>query len=62
MKQITCLICKLPIAEGKKYCTIHEKVEQNETGEKTQCKKIKSNDKQCKMKTSSKSGYCYYHD
>jgi predicted kinase len=61
-KQITCLICKLPIAEGKKYCTIHEKVEQNETGEKTQCKKIKSNDKQCKMKTSSKSGYCYYHD
>ena len=61
-KQVTCLVCKLPIAKGKKYCTIHEKKEQNETGKKTQCKKIKKDGKKCKMKTSNKSGYCYYHD
>ena len=31
-------------------------------GKKVQCKKIKSDKKRCKVKTSSKSGYCYYHD
>ena len=61
-KQVTCLVCKLPIVKGKKYCTIHEKKEQNETGEKVQCKKIKKGGKKCKMKTSNKSGLCYYHD
>ena len=61
-KQVTCLVCKLPIVEGKKYCTIHEKKEQNETGKKAQCKKIKKDGKKCKMKTSNKSGLCYYHD
>jgi len=54
--------CKKEILPGQTYCTIHEKVEQNETGEKKQCKKIKSDKKRCKMKTNSKSGYCYYHD
>ena len=47
---------------GKKFCTIHEKVEQRKDGAKSQCKAIKSNGKRCKMQTSSKSGYCYYHD
>ena len=61
-KQVTCLVCKLPIAEGKKYCTIHEKKEQNETGKKAQCKKVKTDGSQCKMQTSNKSGLCYYHD
>ena len=65
-KQVTCLVCKLPITEGKKYCTIHEKVEQNETGKKVQCKFMKQVTKKkktrCGMQTSNKSGYCYYHD
>ena len=44
------------------FCTVHEKAEQNETGKQSQCKKIKDGGKRCKMQTSSKSGYCYYHD
>ena len=44
------------------FCTVHEKVEQNIMGGKSQCKKVKSNGKRCKMQTSAKSGYCYYHD
>ena len=43
-------------------CTVHEKAEQNESGKKTQCTRIKSSGKRCGMKTSSKSGLCYYHD
>jgi len=54
--------CRNEVLPGKIYCTIHEKVEQNETGEKKQCTKIKSNGERCKMKTSNKSGLCYYHD
>ena len=54
--------CKKKVVAGKLYCTIHEKVEQNETGKKSQCKKIKNDGKRCKMQTSNKSGYCYYHD
>ena len=51
------------IVEGNaSFCTIHEEVKQNKTGKKTQCKKTKSDGKRCKMKTSSASGYCYYHD
>ena len=61
-KQVTCLVCKLPIMKGKEYCTIHEKKEQRVDGKKIQCKKIKGNKKRCGMKTSNKSGYCYYHD
>ena len=54
--------CKTKVVEGKLFCTVHEKAEQNKTGEKSQCKKIKKGNKRCKMQTSSKSGYCYYHD
>ena len=54
--------CGKEVLPGQTYCTIHEKVEQNETGEKKQCTKIKSNGERCKMKTSNKSGLCYYHD
>ena len=54
--------CKTTIEPGQSYCTIHEKVEQSESGKETRCKGIKSNKKQCKMMTNSKSGYCYYHD
>ena len=54
--------CGNVVVSGKLFCTVHEKVEQNETGKKSQCKKIKSNGKRCGMQTSSKSGYCYYHD
>ena len=54
--------CKKKVLEGKRYCTVHEKVEKNESGEKVRCKKIKSDGDRCKMKTSSTSGYCYYHD
>ena len=53
--------CKRKAVKGG-FCTIHEKAEQRKDGKKTQCRKLKSNGKRCKMKTSSKSGYCYYHD
>ena len=49
-------------ASGKTYCTIHQKVQQNDTGKKTQCTHIKPDGKRCKVKTASKSGKCYYHD
>jgi hypothetical protein len=49
-------------AESGGYCTIHAEVEQNKTGEKQQCKGQRSSGGRCKMETSSKSGYCYYHD
>ena len=49
-------------AESGGYCTIHAKVEKRTDGKKTQCTKIKSDGKRCKMKTSAKSDRCYYHD
>jgi hypothetical protein len=61
-KQVTCLVCKLPVVKGKKYCTIHEKKEQLGGGRKVQCRKRKSDGSRCKMQTSNKSQYCYYHD
>jgi len=54
--------CGNAIVGSKSFCTVHEKVEQNKTGKKTQCKGLRSNGKQCGMQTSSKGGYCYYHD
>ena len=48
--------------QGSNYCTIHEKVDQSKSGEKVRCSKIKDDGKQCKIKTSNKSGRCYYHD
>jgi len=53
--------CKKKAINGG-MCTVHEKAEQNESGKKTQCTHIKSSGKRCGMKTSSKSGLCYYHD
>jgi hypothetical protein len=44
------------------FCTIHEKAEQRKDGKQRQCKKYKSDGTRCKMQTSSKSGFCYYHD
>ena len=44
------------------FCTVHEKAEQREDGKKRQCKKRKADGSRCKMQTSNKSGYCYYHD
>lgn len=68
-KDVTCAAvtssgnrCGKAILDGQSYCTIHEKVEKNATGKKTQCKHIKENGEICKVQTSSKSGYCYYHD
>ena len=65
-KQVTCIVCKLPIVEGKKYCTVHEKVKQRESGKETICtfmKQVsKKRKKRCGMQTSNKSGLCYYHD
>ena len=53
--------CKRKAVSGG-MCTIHEKAELRKDGKKTQCKKVKKGGKRCKMQTSSKSGYCYYHD
>jgi glutamyl/glutaminyl-tRNA synthetase len=61
-KEVTCLICKLPVVSGKKYCTVHEKKDQRKDGKKVQCKKIKKNKQRCGVMTGNKSGYCYYHD
>jgi hypothetical protein len=44
------------------FCSIHEKVEKRKDGKKTQCRKYKSDGKRCKVQTTSKSGFCYYHD
>ena len=54
--------CRNKVVGNGTKCTIHEKVEQRSDGKKTQCKKIKSDGDRCKMKTTNKSGYCYYHD
>tara|TARA_R110002012_G_scaffold33347_1_gene97769 strand:+ start:6694 stop:17301 length:10608 start_codon:yes stop_codon:yes gene_type:complete len=47
---------------GSSYCTIHEKVEKVEGGEKKRCKYIKPDITRCKIQTNNKSGLCYYHD
>ena len=53
--------CKKKAVNGG-FCTVHEEKEQMEGGKTVQCKKIKSDGDRCKMQTSNKSGYCYYHD
>jgi len=53
--------CKGTPVDGT-YCTIHTKTEKRSDGKEVQCKKIKSNGDRCKMKTTNKSGLCYYHD
>jgi len=54
--------CKISVTKVGDRCTVHEKVEQNKSGKKTQCKGVRTNGKRCGMQTSNKSGYCYYHD
>ena len=54
--------CKTKVVEGKLFCTVHEETEQRSDGKKTQCRKRKSDKTRCKMQTTNKSGYCYYHD
>ena len=68
-KDITCAAstrsggrCGKKVVDGGKHCTIHEKVEQRADGEKQQCSHVKADGKRCKMKTTNKSGKCYYHD
>ena len=39
-----------------------QNIEKREDGKQIQCKKIKSDGNRCKMKTTNKSGFCYYHD
>ena len=48
--------------EGTMYCTVHEKVEQREDEKEFRCKGKRTNGEQCNMMTTSKSGYCVYHD
>ena len=68
-KEVTCASvsrsgnrCKRKVLPGKRFCTVHEKVESREDGKETQCTHIKSDGKRCKMQTTNKSGKCYYHD
>ena len=61
-KKVTCLVCKLPIVAGKKYCTIHEKKQQRKDNKEVQCRRTKPNGKRCEQKTKNRSGLCYYHD
>ena len=53
--------CKKKAINGG-MCTIHESAAQRKDGKKVQCRKRKSNGKRCGMKTTNKSGFCYYHD
>jgi len=64
-------ICSAVSASGKRckrkaikggFCTVHEETKKRSDGKEVQCKKRKSNGERCKMKTTNKSGYCYYHD
>jgi len=43
-------------------CTVHEETKKRSDGKEVQCKSYKDNGDRCKMKTTNKSGYCYYHD
>ena len=52
--------CNNVALPGNSFCTVHDKVEQQE--EEVQCTKIKKDGKRCKMKTKNKSKLCYYHD
>ena len=54
--------CGNPVLPGEMYCTVHEKVKQREDGEDVRCKGKRTNGDQCKMMTTSKSGFCVYHD
>ena len=54
--------CSNKVVGGGNHCTVHEKVKQRADGEKKQCSHVKANGKRCKMKTTNKSGKCYYHD
>ena len=53
--------CKSKAINGG-FCTVHEKTVERSDGKKVQCRKRKSDNKRCGMKTTNKSGYCYYHD
>ena len=53
--------CKNQAVKGG-FCTIHEETEKLEGGKKVQCRKRKADGTRCKMQTSNKSKYCYYHD
>ena len=67
-KEVKCIAstkdgrCGLPVVPGNKYCTVHQKVKQRESGKETICTFIKPNGKKCKMPTKAESGLCYYHD
>ena len=54
--------CNISVAKAGDLCTVHEEKPQRADGKKVQCKKVKKGGKRCKMQTSNKSGYCYYHD
>tara|TARA_R110002020_G_scaffold322908_2_gene538648 strand:+ start:10607 stop:19873 length:9267 start_codon:yes stop_codon:yes gene_type:complete len=53
--------CKSKAVNGG-FCTVHESAPQRADGKQVQCKKTKADGKRCGMKTTNKSGYCYYHD
>ena len=53
--------CKNQAVKGG-FCTIHEETEKLEGNKKVQCRKRKADGTRCKMRTSNKSKYCYYHD
>ena len=53
--------CKKKAINGG-MCTIHESATQRKDGKKVQCRKRKKSGKRCGMKTTNKSGFCYYHD
>ena len=53
--------CKNQAVKGG-FCTIHEETEKLKGGRKVQCRKRKADGTRCKMQTSNKSQFCYYHD
>jgi len=53
--------CKREAVNGG-FCTVHEKTKKRSDNKEVQCRKRKSSGERCKMKTTNKSGFCYYHD
>ena len=54
--------CSNSVDKAGQRCTVHQKVEEREDGKETKCKATRTNGTPCNMMTTSKSGYCYYHD
>jgi hypothetical protein len=54
--------CSLKAVSGENFCTVHQKIPESDKGEEVQCSFIRNDKNRCKVRTTNKSGLCYYHD